>query len=154
MQGNMRKAKMSDMKQVVDLINSYAKDGIMLKKTPYDFYKNVENFFVYELDDKIVGCVRLSVLYKNEAELASLAVHHDYNGRGIGRDLVKCIIHECEYLGIGNLFALTYRCTFFENCGFEPSKREACPFKLWHECVRCPKFECCDEHAYLYRVKK
>jgi amino-acid N-acetyltransferase len=33
--------------------------------------------------------------------------------------------------------------------GFEEVERGELPLKAWKDCVRCPKFQCCDEIAVM-----
>jgi len=47
------------------------------------------------------------------------------------------------------VFAFTYVVGFFNKVGFEVVERGALPLKAWKDCVRCPKFQACDEIAVL-----
>jgi amino-acid N-acetyltransferase len=38
---------------------------------------------------------------------------------------------------------------FFEKLGFHEVERGALPLKAWKDCMRCPKFQCCDETAVI-----
>jgi hypothetical protein len=38
---------------------------------------------------------------------------------------------------------------FFQKVGFEVVERGALPLKAWKDCLRCPKFQACDEIAVL-----
>jgi amino-acid N-acetyltransferase len=38
---------------------------------------------------------------------------------------------------------------FFRKLGFEEVERGALPLKAWKDCLRCPKFQACDEIAVL-----
>jgi amino-acid N-acetyltransferase len=33
--------------------------------------------------------------------------------------------------------------------GFQEVERGELPLKVWKDCVRCPKFQCCDEIAVM-----
>jgi amino-acid N-acetyltransferase len=46
-------------------------------------------------------------------------------------------------------FAFTYVTEFFEKVGFHVVERGVLPLKAWKDCVRCPKFQACDEVAVL-----
>lgn len=149
----IRPAKMKDAAQILELVNGYATEGLMLPKAPYDVYRNIQNFFVVEKDEKIIGCARLSIASKDLAEVASLAVLKDQNKLGIGRKLVEACLERAKYLGLEKVFTLTYQCAFFEKCGFEKIKRDDLPHKVFGECLNCPKAECCDENAYIISLK-
>jgi amino-acid N-acetyltransferase len=51
------------------------------------------------------------------------------------------------------LFAFTYVSGFFKKLGFEEVDRGELPLKAWKDCLRCPKFQACDEIAMLKRLK-
>ena len=44
---------------------------------------------------------------------------------------------------------LTYVADFFRKMGFQEVERGELPLKVWKDCVRCPKFQCCDEIAVM-----
>jgi amino-acid N-acetyltransferase len=47
------------------------------------------------------------------------------------------------------VFAFTYVVSFFNKLGFQEVERGALPLKAWKDCVRCPKFQACDEIAVI-----
>lgn len=148
----IRDATVEDVDAIVNLINYHAAKGLMLPKTPYKVYSTIQNFFVAEMDSKIVGCVSLNVLWKDIAEICSLAVDNNYFGRGIGRLLITECIKKAKKIKVEKLIALTYQDTFFEKMGFKLTEKDKFPRKLWRECLECPKLEVCDEKAYVYEL--
>jgi amino-acid N-acetyltransferase len=48
-----------------------------------------------------------------------------------------------------SLFAFTYVPKFFARLGYREVDRGELPLKAWKDCLRCPKFQCCDETAVL-----
>ncbi len=148
----IREATVEDVEDIVNLINYHASKGLMLPKTPYKVYSNIQNFFVVEEEGKVVGCVSLNVLWKDIAEICSLAVDSNYFGRGIGRMLISKCIEKARKLKLERLIALTYQDKFFEKMGFVLSDKDKFPRKLWRECLECPKLEVCDEKAYVYEL--
>ena len=148
----IRKAVMNDVPAVLSLVNNYAKDGLMLMKTPYQIYRNIQSFYVCELDGQVVGCCRLNVIWKNLAEVSSLAVSVDFKRRGIGRLLVQKIIEEGKSIGINEFFTLTYQKAFFFFFFFQYVERESLPHKVFGDCLMCPKIDNCDENAYVFKV--
>ena len=148
----IREATVEDVEDIVNLINYHASKGLMLPKTPYKVYSNIQNFFVVEEEGKVVGCVSLNVLWKDIAEICSLAVDSNYFGRGIGRMLISKCIEKARKLKLERVIALTYQDKFFEKMGFVLSDKDKFPRKLWRECLECPKLEVCDEKAYVYEL--
>jgi amino-acid N-acetyltransferase len=51
------------------------------------------------------------------------------------------------------LFAFTYVPEFFRKMGFFEVERGELPLKVWKDCLRCPKFQCCDEIAVLKALR-
>src|SRR6266567_4647887 len=47
----------------------------------------------------------------------------------------------------------TYIPDFFRRLGFEEVDRGSLPLKAWKDCLRCPKFQCCDEIAVLKALR-
>ncbi len=148
----IRNAKMTDVPDILELVNYNADKGLMLKKTPYAIYKNIQGFFVYEEEGKVIGCSRVAVVWKDMAEVASLAVHKDYAKKGIGRMLVNACINRAKDLDITKVFSLTYQCDFFSKCGFTEVPRDTLPHKVFGDCLNCAKVDCCDEHAFIMKV--
>jgi len=45
------------------------------------------------------------------------------------------------------IFALTMRPRLFQRLGFKVVDKELFPQKVWSDCSKCPKRDCCDEVA-------
>jgi amino-acid N-acetyltransferase len=148
----IREATVNDVDTMVILINQFAKKGMMLPKTPYKIYSTIQNFYVAEVNNEIVGCVALSIIWKDLAEICSLAVSTESRGKGIGKQLVLHSIQKAKELKIPKVIALTYQDKFFEKLGFQLVDKDQFPRKLWRECLECPKLENCDEMAYVLNL--
>ena len=114
----IRKATIPDVKEIHRLLLDYARDGLLLSRSLSELYESLRDFYVYEVDGKVVGTAALNICWEDLAELRSLAVHPDFNGRGVGRDLVAACLEEARRLGLRRVFALTYKQAFFEKQGF------------------------------------
>ncbi len=145
----IRTAKLADVPAIRDLINSYAELERMLFRSLAEIYETLRNFRVCELDGKIVGCCALQVMWSDLAEVKSLVVHEDYQGQGIGAQLVQAVLEDARQLGLPKVFALTLEKNFFEKIGFHLIKKEELPMKVWSDCVSCPKQDHCDEIAVM-----
>ena len=151
---NVRSAKISDAKAINALINSYAERDRMLFRSLADIYENLQTFIVAELDNNIVGCCALEVIWADLAEIKSLAVDGAYKEKGIGRGLVAAAVEQAVKLGVPRVFALTLEPAFFEKSGFAIVEKEALPMKVWSDCARCSKQQNCDEIAVLKNVPR
>jgi amino-acid N-acetyltransferase len=143
----IRKALIPDVREIHRLLLDYARDGLLLSRSLAELYESLRDFYVYEVDGKVVGTAALNICWEDLAELRSLAVHPEYNGRGVGRELVQACIDEARRLGIRRVFALTYKRVFFEKLGFAVIEKSQLPHKIWGDCMKCAKFPDCDEIA-------
>ncbi|MHC4205985.1 MAG: N-acetyltransferase [Planctomycetota bacterium] len=149
---NVRSATISDAKAINALINSYAERDRMLFRSLADIYENLQTFIVAEIDETIVGCCALEVIWADLAEIKSLAIDGAYKGKGIGRELVAAAAEQAAKLGVPRVFALTLEPGFFEKTGFTIVEKEVLPMKVWSDCARCSKQQNCDEIAVLKTV--
>jgi amino-acid N-acetyltransferase len=150
----IRDARLSDVPAIRDLINSYAELDKMLFRPMADLYESVRNFKVYEKDGAVVGCCALQILWSDLAEIKSLAVREDSQGQGIGGQLIAGIVEEARRLGLPRIFTLTLEKKFFEKQGFTKISKESLPYKVWSECIHCPKQDQCDEVALMKELAK
>lgn len=148
----IRDATVLDVDRIVELINKHAEKGLMLPKTPYKIFSTIQNFFVAVENEDVIGCVALSVIWKDLAEICSLAVDDGYKGKGVGKKLVAKCIEKAKKLKLPKIIALTYQNQFFEKLNFKLVDKNMFPRKLWRECLECPKLESCDESAYIYYI--
>ncbi len=122
----------------------------MLHRSLESVYEALREFRVAVDDDgRIVGCVAVDLFWSGLAEVKSLAVHPDHQGRGVGSQLVQSALADARALGVRRLFALTYERPFFEKHGFRVVERLHLPEKVWRECLACPKADACDEIAVV-----
>ncbi len=148
----IRNANMDDAKAILKLINKNAEKGLLKSKTPYAIYKTIPNFLVWEENNKVVGCCRLSIAWKDIAEVASLAVSDDMKEKGIGKALVNACINQAKELRLERLFTFTVQEAFFKKCGFKRIDKLVLPNKLLGDCQKCHKAERCDEHAMIFDI--
>ncbi len=148
-----RKARMTDIRPIHDLLMTCSADGLLLPRSFSQLYGHLRDFYVVENDEgRLVGCAALSIVWDSMAEIRSLAVSHEIRRRGCGRLLVDACIAESRELAIHRLFALTYQVPFFQAMGFEIVEKDILPQKVWMDCIHCPKFPDCDETAVLMNL--
>jgi amino-acid N-acetyltransferase len=149
----IRKATLLDIKPLLELINAYATNGIMLPRTEFEMAENIRDFLVATEDGVLTGCGALHFYTPTSGEVRSLAVAPGLKTRGIGRALVEALEEEARSNDLHSMFAFTYVAGFFSKLGFEEVDRGELPLKAWKDCLRCPKFQACDEIAMLKRLK-
>jgi len=145
----VRKAVMKDIKPILDLINGYAAKGIMLPRTEFEMSESIRDFTVVTANGELLGCGALHFYSPTVAEIRSLAVHEHAKTHGVGRRLVEALVEEAERYQLDAVFAFTYVVEFFAKVGFHQVERGVLPLKAWKDCLRCPKFQACDEIAVL-----
>lgn len=143
----IRKARIPDARAIHKLLNTYARDGLMLSRSLSEIYEAIRDFYVFEQDGSVLGTVCLHICWEDLAEVRSLAVHEETEGRGVGRQLVQACLDEARGLGLRRVFALTYKPGFFEKMGFHLIEKSELPQKIWGDCMKCAKFPECDEIA-------
>lgn len=147
---NIRPAEEKDIEQITDLLNSYAKDQLLLPRTYEDVRKRLSNFIIAEANGKFAGCVAVRDFGENLFEVRSLAVKREYEGQGIGSKLVGFSVENLKaHHAPCRIFALTYRSRLFTRMGFSPVSKDLFPQKIWSDCAVCAKKDCCDEEAVL-----
>ena len=148
----VRKASMADIPGLLALINAFAARGSMLPRTEFEMAENLRDFTVIQVEDRLAGCGALHLYTPKAAEIRSLAISPGLQGRGAGTAIVKALEAEAQAFGVEEVFAFTYLPAFFRKLGFVEIDRGELPLKAWKDCLRCPKFQCCDEIAVIKQL--
>jgi len=127
----IRRARKSDVRMIYNLTRNAVRREELVHRTQQAIEKNIDHFFVFEIDENIIACVTL-YFYPDRplmAEVGSLYVMPFYNNRGIGRKMVEYAGMVAKERGADTLLALsTQNFGFFTNvCGFEETSREILP---------------------------
>lgn len=147
-----RSARITDVEAISELLDQYAAVDLMLQRPKAVLYERIREFIVVEDDGIIVAMGALSVIWKDLAEIRSLAVSDQYRGKGLGKAIAEKLMDEAKALGLEKVFALTYQVEFFSKLGFELVDKNSMPQKVWKDCVNCHKFPDCDENAMMKYV--
>lgn len=113
----IRAAEETDMTAIHSIVMNYPKQ--LMKDIP-----SVKSFFVAVHGKRVVGCCALDVYSKRIAEIRSLAVLHEFEGKGIGTRLLKKCRAKARKEGIKEVFAITSRPHLFQNTGFDTFQEE------------------------------
>ena len=100
-----------------------AKTDALVARTRQQIEQAFAEFYVYEIDDSIIGCAALRPYPDGKSmELGAVYVQPFYHGRGVGRKLVEFAKRQAKKLGARKLVALTTQTQgFFQSaCGFVP----------------------------------
>jgi len=149
----IEKAKVKDVEAIVNLVNSFAAKGIMLGISKSYTYEHIREYIVVKHNNEVIGCGALKVHWEDIAEIRSLAVDSRHHGNGVGAKIVRYLLREAKELGIKKVFALTMQPNFFKKLGFKEISKDDLPYKIWKDCVNCPKFPgYCDEEAVIIEL--
>jgi amino-acid N-acetyltransferase len=145
----LRKARISDVKEIQKLLTSFASRGEMLSRSLSELYDALRDFYIYEEDGQVLGASALHIVWEDLAEVRSVAVAEAAGRRGIGSQVVGACLEEARSLGLKRLFCLTYKPDFFAKFGFTVVDKSELPHKVWGDCIKCVKFPDCDEIAMI-----
>jgi amino-acid N-acetyltransferase len=113
----VRRARTSDVPSIKQLVDTYA-GKILLEKNLVTLYEAVQEFWVAELDSKVVGCGALHVFWSDLGEIRTVAVDPTTTGHGIGHAIVTRLLDVARELQLQRIFVLTFETEFFGRHGF------------------------------------
>jgi amino-acid N-acetyltransferase len=118
----LRRARTADVPAIRDLVDIYATERILLDKPMVTLYEDIQEFWVAErdIDGSVVGCGALHVMWRDLAEVRTVAVDPRHHGLGIGRAIVEKLLATASWLGVRRVFCLTFETAFFVAQGFKP----------------------------------
>jgi amino-acid N-acetyltransferase len=142
----IRKARKGDVRMIYNLTRAAVRREELIFRSQQALEKNIDQFFVFEIDENIIACVTL-YFYPDKpqtAEVGSLYVMPFYHNRGIGRKMVDYACLVAKERGATTVIALsTQSFGFFSNVlGFEEATKEILPearLKLYEESGRNAK---------------
>jgi amino-acid N-acetyltransferase len=142
----IRKARKGDVRLIYNLTRAAVRREELINRTQQAIEKNIDQFFVYEIDENIIAVVTL-YFYPDKpqlAEVGSLYVMPFYHNRGIGKKMVEYACLQAQERGVTTIIALsTQSFGFFTNVlGFEETTKESLPearLKLYDESGRNAK---------------
>lgn len=114
----IRKANGLDGKAIRELIRLYP--GKLIQ----EHLPRTGEFFIAVEGKQIIGCCALAVYSKRLAEIRSLAVHPDFQGKGIGGALVAACMKEAQRRKVYEVLSVTGAKELFEKHGFNTFNQE------------------------------
>jgi argininosuccinate lyase/amino-acid N-acetyltransferase len=146
----VRKATVHDVGAILQLVNHWADVGENLPRSHADIVSHLQDFVVAVLDGKVVGCAALYIYNEEIAEIRSLGVWPQAQGKGIGQQIVHALNQRASDLGLKKVLVLTRVPRFFEKLGFSRDIKQNLPEKVLKDCQFCPKLNACDETALIF----
>lgn len=131
----VRRARTSDVPAIKTLVDTYA-GKILLEKNLVTLYESVQEFWVAERDDEVIGCGALHVLWSDLGEVRTVAVHPKVKGHGVGHQVVARLLDVARELQLQRLFVLTFETEFFARHGFTEIEGTPVTAEVYEEMCR------------------
>ena len=148
----VRDAKLTDLRAISKLVDYWAAKEENLPRAEEELIKSIRDFAVIEVNGQVCGCAALYIYSTGLAEVRSLGVSINYQGKGYGKALVEHLLERAKTLALSKLLVLTRKPEFFARLGFEPGNKEDLPEKVMKDCDLCHRQDNCDETALLYNL--
>jgi amino-acid N-acetyltransferase len=132
----VRSARTSDVTAIRRFLDFYAPKRILLDKATVTLYEDIQEFVVAEVDDEVVGCGALHVLWADLAEVRTLAVDPTCQRSGVGHALLGALLERARSLGIKRVYCLTFEVDFFAAHGFVPFEATPVEPEVYEELLR------------------
>ncbi|HLW68399.1 MAG TPA: amino-acid N-acetyltransferase [Gemmataceae bacterium] len=119
---SIRKALKKDARAIHTLIHAGMESDELMRRTKADIERQIEDFYLFEVDRAPVACVALHVFpQEQKAELACLYVDSRFDNQGIGLKLSQFVEEKVRAAGIPTLFCLSTQAVnyFVQKCGFQ-----------------------------------
>jgi amino-acid N-acetyltransferase len=115
----VRRALKKDVRAIRNLIRESVEQEEIIKRTRQDLLSQIADYYVFQIDGNIVGCVALHVQPGGEtAELACLSVSGAHENSGIGQKLMLFAEDAAKQRGIKKIFLLSTRAfNYFQQKG-------------------------------------
>ncbi len=127
----IRPAKKKDAPAIYAITKNAVKNKTLVQRSLHHIEQSTEDYFVYEIDGSIIGCVCLREFddAPGVVEICSVYVQPFYQDRGVGSKLVAFAELAARERGAKTALAFTTQtCGFFKSvCGFEDAQPSDVP---------------------------
>jgi amino-acid N-acetyltransferase len=148
----LRRASAGDVGAIHRLVSDHVASDHLLPRTHEEIGARVGRFFVATAGDEVVGCAELAPLSPEVAEVRSLVVAEHARGLGAGRLLLDALVRGAHDAGHRRLCAFTHNPAYFIRLGFSIVPHLFVREKVFTDCVGCPLFRTCRQHAVVLPV--
>ncbi len=132
----IRRARTADVRAIRALVDTYTADRRLLSKATVTLYESVQEFWVAVVDERVVGCGALHVMWEDLAEIRTVAVDPACRGMKIGHRIVTALLDEARDLGVARVFCLTFETRFFSSFGFAEIDGAPVPPTVYEQLLR------------------
>ena len=142
-------AHLDDVDTLHSLLREHAARGNLLPRAKADIYRHIRDFLVVREGSELCAAGALEIMTQELGEIRSLVVSDALKRAGVGSAITRQLILQARELGLKRVMALSYVPAFFQRLGFRIVEKDTLPEKVWNVCIRCYKYNRCDETALL-----
>lgn len=133
---SIRPARTADVAAIRQICEPLVDQRILLGKELVSLYEAVQEFVVAEVDGRVIGCGALHVMWRDLAEVRTLAVSAEVKRQGVGAAMMNALLERAQELGVKRVFCLTFETEFFAGFGFEEISNVPVDTETYAEMVR------------------
>lgn len=131
----VRTARPGDEREICRLVNAWADEGLMLRRTEAEVSRHLGEFVLAEQDGRAIGCGALNVFSPSLAEIRSVAVDQTVKASGVGRQIMLFLVDMARALEVDEVVLLTKVPGFFAKFGFRAITPEMLPAAFLEEAI-------------------
>jgi amino-acid N-acetyltransferase len=130
-QVELRVATPEDVEAIHSLVADHVASDHLLPRTREEIAARISRFVVGDADGAVVGCAE------------------QVRGMGVGRLILDALVHRAVSAGHRRLCAFTHGPAYFIRLGFSIVPHLWVREKVFTDCVGCPLFRSCGQHAVV-----
>jgi amino-acid N-acetyltransferase len=127
----IRSASLGDVVGILELLSPLEERGVLVRRPREMLETEIDHFSVAERDGMVIACAAIYCYGKEQmAELACVAVHPEYQHRGLGDMLLTRMEERARDRGMEQMFVLTTQTAhWFRERGFKRAPLKSLPVK-------------------------
>jgi amino-acid N-acetyltransferase len=145
----LRAATADDAPALHALISAHQREGHLLPRELGELARHAGRFVVCEVAGELKACAELAPLSVEVAEVRSLVVSRTFRRVGLAARLLGDLRRRAKAAGFDTLCAFTHDARFFVRQNFSIVPHLWIPEKISTDCIKCPLFRRCGQHAMM-----
>lgn len=127
----IRPITQEDIPELLTVIGRSVRTSSLVPREYEDIQKNMRDYYVYQIDENIIGTIALHTYGNESAEIACLNIKNGHQGRGYGEQLVDYVCSLAKEKSVKIVFALTTTAAnfFHQKMDFVPMDRDELPLE-------------------------
>lgn len=128
-----RQATPDDADMIHAILRPYVANHKLFARTDAEVVELTRHGFIAHVAGRPVGFAAVEVYSRKLAEVQCLAVRAEYQGHGIGKELVGRCVKRARELGVVEVMAISSSEEFLHQCGFDyalPDQKRALFYQL------------------------